>query len=613
MTVYRAPTRDMWFVLEELVPWHEINALPGFEEATPDIVRAALKEAAALAEEVIAPTNVSGDHEGARLDPVGNPAGNPVGNPVGNPIGNPNAPGVRVPDGFKEAFQQFRDGGWTGLGANPDFGGQGLPELLAVAVSELWQSANLAWSNCSELSQGAVHAIEAHASDSLKAAYLPQLIDGSWTGTMNLTEPQAGSDLALIRCGATPEGNHHLISGQKIFITYGDHDMADNIVHLVLARLPNAPRGVRGISLFLVPKILVGTDGNLGSANRVQAVSIEHKLGIHGSPTCVMQYDRAIGYLVGEQHRGLACMFTMMNRARIGVGMQGLAVAERAYQHALQYAQERVQGNLPGEDDPVTIIHHPDVRRMLMEMKAQIEAMRAVGYIGASYLDRASHGDLAARSQARADLMTPIIKGWITETGQQIASLALQVFGGAGFIEETGAAQHYRDARITTIYEGTTGIQASDLVGRKILRDGGVAIRALIAEMRDIDKDIEARLPDESAAYRTGVDRLEAGVDWLFANAGNDFAAAGAGAVNMLMLCGIVAGAHATMRSALAAAARLDAADEEESFFAAKIVTARFYNAHILPRAGAHLAAVQAGSDAVMGLTERQFEPVPLR
>ena len=605
MTVYRAPTRDMWFVLEELVPWREINALPGFEEATPDFVRAVLKEAATLAEEVIAPTNVPGDQEGARLDPVGNPAGNPVG--------NPGASGVRVPHGFKEAFERFRAGGWTGLGANPGFGGQGLPELLAVAVSELWQSANLAWSNCSELSHGAARAIEAHASDALKATYLPHLIDGSWTGTMNLTEPQAGSDLGLIRCGATPEGDRHLISGQKIFITYGDHDMADNIVHLVLARLPDAPPGVRGISLFLVPKILVGADGSLGPANRVQAVSIEHKLGIHGSPTCVMQYDRAVGYLVGEEHRGLACMFTMMNRARIGVGMQGLSVAERAYQHALRYAQERVQGNLPGVDDPVTIIHHPDVRRMLMEMKAQIEAMRAVGYIGASHLDRAARGDGAARSQARADLMTPIIKGWITETGQQIASLALQVFGGAGFVEETGAAQHYRDARITTIYEGTTGIQATDLVGRKILRDGGVAIRAWIGEMRDLEKDVEARLPDQSEAYRAGVDRLESGVDWLFANAGNDFSAAGAAAVNMLMLCGVVAGAHAMTQSALVAAERLKAADEDASFLAAKIVTARFYNAHILPRAGAHLAAIQAGSDAVMGLAETQFEPVPLR
>ena len=595
MTAYRAPTRDIWFVLEELVPWREINALPGYEEATADIVCAALKEAAALAEEVIAPTNTEGDRQGARLEPQ--------------------AGGVRVTEGFKKAFAQFRAGGWTGLGANPDFGGQGLPELLAVAVSELWQSANLAWSNCSELSHGAARAIEAHATDALKAAYLPHLVDGSWTGTMNLTEPQAGSDLALIRCSATPEGDHHLISGQKIFITYGDHDMADNIVHLVLARLPDAPPGVRGISLFLVPKMLVGTDGSLGPANRVTAVSIEHKLGIHGSPTCVMQYDRAVGYLVGEEHQGLACMFTMMNRARIGVGMQGLSVAERAYQHALQYAQERVQGNLPGNDEPVTIIHHPDVRRMLMEMKAQIEAMRAVGYIGASYLDRAARGDAAERSRhgARADLMTPIIKGWITETGQQIASLALQVFGGTGFVEETGAAQHYRDARITTIYEGTTGIQASDLVGRKILRDGGVAIRALIGEMRDMEKDVESRLPDQATAYRTGVDSLESGVDWLFANAGDDFAAAGAVAVNMLMLCGIVAGAQAMTRGALAAAVRLEAADHDASFFAAKIVTARFYNAHILPRAGAHLAAIQAGSDAVMGLTERQFEPVPLR
>ena len=595
MTAYRAPTRDIWFVLEELVPWREINALPGYEEATPELVRLVLKEAAALAEEVIAPTNPEGDREGARLES--------------------GASGVRVPEGFTEAFAQFRAGGWTGIGANPDFGGQGLPELLAVAVSELWQSANLAWSNCSELSHGAARAIEAHASDALKRTYLPRLVDGSWTGTMNLTEPQAGSDLALIRCSATPEGDHHLISGQKIFITYGDHDMAENIVHLVLARLPDAPPGVRGISLFLVPKILVEADGGLGAANRVRAVSIEHKLGIHGSPTCVMQYDRAVGYLVGEEHRGLACMFTMMNRARIGVGMQGLSVAERAYQHALQYAQERVQGNRPGDDEPVTIIHHPDVRRMLMEMKAQIEAMRAVGYIGASYLDRAARGDAAERSRhgARADLMTPIIKGWITETGQQIASLALQVFGGTGFVEETGAAQHYRDARITTIYEGTTGIQASDLVGRKMLRDGGVAIRALIREMRDMEKDVESRLPDESAAYRTGIDRLESGVDWLFANAGNDFAAAGAVAVNMLMLCGVVAGAHAMTRGALAAAARLGEADHDASFFAAKIVTARFYNAHVLPRAGAHLAAIEAGSDAVMGLTERQFEPVPLR
>ena len=592
MTAYRAPTRDMWFVLEELVPWREINALPGFEDATPDLVRAALKEAAALAEEVIAPTNVAGDQEGAHLDRDGS--------------------GVRVPDGFRTAFEHFRAGGWTGLGANPDFGGQGLPELLAVAVSELWQSANLAWSNCSELSHGAARAIEAHASDDLKTTYLPHLVDGSWTGTMNLTEPQAGSDLALIRCSAIPEGDHHVVSGQKIFITYGDHDMADNIVHLVLARLPDAPPGVRGISLFLVPKVLVEADGSLGPPNRVKAVSIEHKLGIHGSPTCVMQYDRAVGYLVGEENQGLVCMFTMMNRARIGVGLQGLAVAERAYQHALQYAQERVQGSLTGDDDPVTIIHHPDVRRMLMEMKAQIEAMRAVGYIGASYLDRAARGEDAARSRARADLMTPIIKGWITETGQQIASLALQVFGGTGFVEETGAAQHYRDARITTIYEGTTGIQASDLVGRKILRDGGAAIREFIAEMRDIDRDVDARLPHQSASYRAGVDRLEQGVDWMLANAGNDFPAAGAGAVNLLMLCGIVAGAHAMTRSALVAAAHLGAGDGEESFFAGKIVTARFYNAHILPRAGAHLAAIRAGSNAVMGLTERQFEPVPL-
>ena len=368
MTSYRAPTRDIWFVLEELARWEEINALPGLEEATPELARAALKSAATLAEEVIAPTNLAGDREGARIE----------------------AGGVRVPTAFKEAFGQFRDGGWTSLDADPEYGGQGLPALLSIAISELWQSANLAWSNCPLLAGGAIHAIEEHASPALKATWLPNLIAGTWTGTMNLTESQAGSDLALIRSTAVPEGDAWRVSGQKIFITYGDHDMADNIVHLVLARLPDAPPGVRGISLFLVPKVLLEADGALGERNGVQVLSLEEKLGIHGSPTCVMHYDNATGYLVGEPNQGLACMFTMMNHARISVGLQGLSVAERAYQHALEYARERVQGNVAGSPDPVTIIHHPDVRRMLMEMKAQIEAMRAVAYVGASHLDRAT-------------------------------------------------------------------------------------------------------------------------------------------------------------------------------------------------------------------------------
>ena len=592
MTAYRAPTRDIWFVLEDLARWDEINGLPGFEDATPDFARAVLREAATFAEEVIAPTNPAGDLERARME----------------------EDGVRVPAAFREAYAKFRDGGWASLDAGPEFGGQGLPALLSIAVSELWQSANLAWSNCALLAGGAIHAIEEHANPELKAAWLPNLVAGTWTGTMNLTEPQAGSDLALIRTTAVPDGDAYRVSGQKIFITYGDHDMAENIVHLVLARLPDAPPGVRGISLFLVPKVLLQADGSLGERNGVRALSLEEKLGIHGSPTCVMEYDDAVGYLVGEPNQGLACMFTMMNHARISVGMQGLAVAERAYQHALEYARERRQGSLPGSDGPVTIIHHADVRRMLMEMKAQIEAMRAVAYVGARHMDLAAgaQGDSGRWHQARADLMTPIIKAWSTETGQQIASLALQVFGGMGFVEETGAAQHYRDVRITTIYEGTTGIQAADLVGRKVLRDGGTALRELIAEMRETESEIEERLPDQFPAFRSGVDRLETGLDWLLEHAGNDFTVPGAVSFHLLMLCGIVCGAHQSMRGALVAQSRLAQGDSERSFLEGKLVTARFYNESVLPRAAACLAAMEAGADAVMGLAEEQFEPVSL-
>ncbi len=592
MTGYRAPTRDIWFVLEDLVDWSEVAALPGFEEATPELVRAALTEAATLAEEVIAPTNMAGDQEGARIE----------------------AGEVRVSAPFKAAFERFREGGWTSLPGNPEYGGQGLPTLLAIALSELWSAANLAWSNCALLAEGAIHAIESHADAALKARYLPKLIAGEWTGTMNLTEPQAGSDLGLIRSVATPDGDRFRIKGQKIFITYGDHDMADNIVHLVLARLPDAPPGVRGISLFLVPKRLLREDGSLGERNGVQAVSLEKKLGIHGSPTCVMEFDGAEGYLVGEANQGLACMFTMMNHARIRVGVQGLAIAERAYQQALGYARERVQGNLPGERAPVAIIRHPDVRRMLMEMKAQIEAMRAVAYVGASHLDHAARVEGAAQAthQARVDLMTPVIKAWLTETGQQLASLAVQVFGGMGFVEETGAAQHYRDARITTIYEGTTGIQAADLMGRKVLRDRGAALRALIAEMRAVEGELAAAMADALPAFRAGVDQLEAGLEWVLAHAGNDFAIAGAVAFDFLMLVGDVAGAHEMAKSALVAQRRLAAGDGARGFLEAKTVTVRFYLEHVLPRAAGRLAAVQAGADTVMALTEEQFEPAPL-
>ena len=592
MADYRAPTKDIWFVLEELVPWREINALPGCEEATPDLVRAALREAARFAEEVIAPTNAAGDRAGARMEDGE----------------------VRVAPGFADAFDQFRAGGWPALSFPGEYGGQQLPVLLAIATGELWQSANLAWSNCPLLAEGAVRAIASHASDELKRRYLPNMVSGVWTGTMNLTEPQAGSDLGLLRSTAVPDGDHYRIRGQKIFITYGDHDMADNIVHLVLARLQDAPPGVRGISLFLVPKMLVEDDGSLGEANRVRAVSLEGKLGIHGSPTCVMEYDDAVGYLVGGPHQGLACMFTMMNDARVRVGLQGLSIAERAYQHAVAYARERVQGAAPGSGRAVTIIHHPDVRRMLMEMKAQIEAMRAVGYVGASHLDRAARAVGADRAyhQARIDLLTPVIKAWITETGQQIASTALQVFGGMGFVEETGAAQHYRDARITTIYEGTTGIQAMDFVGRKVLRDRGQALRVLVDEMQAMEQQVEAQLPNLLPAYRAGVARLERGLNWLLANAGNDLVNAGAAAYNLLMLCGVVAGAQQMLRAALAARARLAAGDTDRAFLEAKLTTARFYVEHILPRAEAYLAAATAGGESLMELPEEEFEPASL-
>ena len=592
MTGYRAPTRDIWFVLEHLVDWRTVEALPGFAEATPELVRAALAEAATLAEEVIAPANAVGDHEAARIE----------------------GGEVRVSARFKDAFERYREGGWGALPANPEYGGQGLPGLLDIALSELWSAASLAWSNCALLAGGAIHAIESHAEAGLKARYLPKLIAGEWTGTMNLTEPQAGSDLGLIRSVATPDGDRYRIKGQKVFITYGDHDMAENIVHLVLARLPDAPPGVRGISLFLVPKRLLREDGSLGERNAVVAVSLERKLGIHGSPTCVMDYDGAEGHLVGEPNQGLACMFTMMNHARIGVGVQGLAIAERAYQQAVAYARERVQGSLPGERAPVTIIHHPDVRRMLMEMKAQIEAMRAVAYVGASHLDRAAKrdGDAHAWHQARVDLMTPVIKAWLTETGQQLTSLAVQVFGGMGFIEETGVAQHYRDARITTIYEGTTGIQAADLMGRKVLHDRGAALKALIGEMREVEAELREALPVAHQGFLAGVDQLEAGLDWVLGHAGNDFAIAGAVAFDFLMLVGDVAGAHQMAKSALVATRRLAAGDSERSFLEAKLVTARFYLEHVLPRAAGRLAAVRAGADTVMALSEEQFEPAPL-
>jgi alkylation response protein AidB-like acyl-CoA dehydrogenase len=594
MSTYHAPLADMRFVINELAGLPEINRLPGFEEATPDLVESVLGEAARLAGEVLAPLNKAGDLEGARLE---------------------NGRVVTTP-GFAEAYRQFVQGGWLGLGLSRDYDGQGLPHLIATAVNEMWNAANLSFSLCPLLTTGAVEALEAHASAALKQRFLRRLVSGEWTATMNLTEPQAGSDLAAVRTRAEPEGDHHRIRGQKIFITWGDHEMTDNIVHLVLARLPDAPPGVKGISLFAVPKYLVNDDGSLGARNDVHPVSLEHKLGIHASPTCVMSYgDKggAIGYLVGEAHNGLACMFTMMNHARLGTGLQGVAIAERAYQQAVGYARERIQGSLPGTPGRVAIIQHADVRRMLMLMRALTEATRAVAYLTAGVLDFAYHGadaDTRRRSLTRLELLTPIAKGWCSEVGQEVTSLGVQVHGGMGFIEETGAAQHFRDARIITIYEGTTGIQANDLVGRKILRDGGAAMRALLDDIAATGNELEAageRFASTTRALDEGRTLLADATAWLVKHGPADYHLPGAAAVNLMMLMGTVVGGWQMARAARAAARGLADGAADPDYLNAKLTTVRFYFSHVMPRASGYYGAATAGAADVMALDEAHF------
>ncbi len=590
MSEYRAPVREMLFVINELAGLEELGRLSGFEDATPDLVEAILQEAAQLAGEVIAPTNRIGDATGTRVEDGQ----------------------VRVAPEFSDAYHQYVDGGWAGLAGNPEHGGQGLPFLVNVAVEEMWQSANLAWSLCPLLTQGAAHALEVHGSDELRTEYSPKLTRGEWTGTMNLSEPQAGSDLAAIRTQAVPEGDHYRISGQKIFITYGDHDMTDNVIHLVLARTKDAPEGGNGLSLFLVPKRLPDADGNAGDLNGVKPVSVEHKLGINGSPTCVLSFENAVGFLLGTEHNGLACMFTMMNHARLNVGLEGVSIAVRAYQQALAHARDRVQGSAPGHEGRVTIIHHPDVRRMLMTIKAEIEAMRAVAYVTAAELDRAGHEldpQVRAAYQARVELMTPVVKGWITESGQHLTSIALQIHGGTGYIEEAGAAQHYRDARIATIYEGTTGIQANDLVGRKILRDGGAALTSLLDEMGQFGEQWNPGdgLASVRDAYVGAVNDLRESAAWLLANYKRDATIAGSVSFHLLMQMGLVTGAWQMSRAAVCAADKLAKGGQDEEFYGAKLVTARFYTEQILPRANAHGSAIRSGGETTMALGEEQF------
>ncbi len=598
MTAYAAPVDDMRFVLTRIVGLDRIAALPGYGDVSTDLVDAILDEAAKLAGDVLAPLNSVGDREHCHFE---------------NGV-------VRLPAGFADAYAVYREGAWNSLPFDPDYGGQGLPWCLAFAVQEMWQAANVSFGNCPLLNQGAVELLQSHGTAQQKATYLPRLISGEWTGTMNLTEPQAGSDLSAVRCRADRQADGtYRIHGQKIFITYGEHDLAANIVHMVLARLPDAPAGTRGLSLFLVPKFIPGEDGGVGPRNDVRCVSIEHKLGIHASPTCTMSFgdeDGAVGYLVGAENQGLPAMFTMMNNARLSIGLQGVAMAERAYQQARAFARERVQGHAIGDppDEMGPIIRHADVRRMLLDMKARTEAARALTYLAASQLDLAKHAETEverAHAQGTADLLTPVVKAWSTDIGWTVASTGIQVHGGMGYIEETGAAQHLRDARISSIYEGTNGVQAADLVFRKVARDNGASARRFIAEIADFDGKLSRAEGDEIADIRlrlaAGVDALSEATEWVAATAGTEPAAAAAAAAPYLELFGTVAGGFMMARGAVEAVRAASRGEGDQAFLSGKITTARFYADHILARAQAMIVPITAGHEATLSLAEELF------
>jgi alkylation response protein AidB-like acyl-CoA dehydrogenase len=603
MTDYAAPLDEIRFALRTAAGFDEVAKLPGYEEATPDIVDHILNEAGKFAAEVVGPLNKLGDEEGSRLE---------------NGV-------VRTPKGFKDAYRQFVEGGWNSVAVPADHGGQGLPQALNAAVTEMWDAASTAWSLCPMLTVGAIEAISAHGTEEQKRLYLPKLVTGEWTGTMNLTEPQAGSDVGALRSRAVrvpaeQGGDKFRIFGQKIFITYGDQDYTDNVVHLVLARIEGAPQGVKGISLFLVPKVLVGADGALGQRNDLRPVSLEHKLGIHASPTCVMAFgenEGALGTLIGRENDGMACMFTMMNNARFNVGMLGLSTAERAWQQARAYAKERVQGrDIATGENNVAIIRHPDVRRMLLSMKSSTEAMRALAYYLASRLDHAKRNPDAGarrRAQATVDLLTPVMKAWCTDTGCEVAHTGVQVHGGMGFIEETGAAQHMRDARIHPIYEGTNGIQANDLMGRKVQRDGGAAAKAFIAEMKPAAAELagagDADLAAIGKKLADGLDSLGKATDWIVEAGRHDIARSAASAVPYLALFGNVTAGWLMGREALAAKASNGALSPglAPQFAVAKIKTARFFADHVLVRSAGLLATVTDGADAVVALAEADF------
>ena len=598
---FKGPVKDMLFVLSETAGFNQVTALEAFEQIDADTVAAVLEENAKLCEDIVAPLNWTGDTQPSWWkDGV-----------------------VTTTPGFKEAFKAFAEGGWQSLQHPTEYGGQGLPKALHTPCAEMLNSANLSFALCPLLTDGAVEAVLTAASDELKQTYIAKMLDGTWTGSMNLTEPQAGSDLALVRTKAVAQGDGtYRVFGQKIFITYGEHDMAENIVHLVLARTPDAPEGVKGISLFVVPKFLVNADGSLGKRNDVYCASIEHKLGIKASPTAVLLFgdkkgdvgEGAVGYLVGEENRGLEYMFIMMNAARFGVGMQGIAVAERAYQKAVEYARDRVQSrDLAGSPGPVAIIHHPDVKRMLMQMRALTEGARALAYWAAVRSDVAHHSpDAAAAKEAQAlyEFLVPIVKGWSTEMSLEVTSLGVQVHGGMGFIEETGAAQYYRDARILTIYEGTTAIQANDFVGRKTVRDGGAVAKVFLGYLEATEAKLAASQDPACVAMRrqlaAGREALASVVDYLVANIKGDIKGVFAGSVPYLKLAGVVLTGWQLAEGMLAAQRQI-ASGSADTFYSSKIATAHFFADHLLPLASAYRDAIVQGGASVNALPAECF------
>jgi alkylation response protein AidB-like acyl-CoA dehydrogenase len=599
--MYRAPVKDLRFVLDELIGAESLRACPEFADYTSETADAVLGEAARFAEVVLEPLCKSGDREGAQWSPNG----------------------VTMPEGFKDAYRQFCENGWPALRSKAEFGGQNVPAVLGTAVEELWAASNLAFKLCPMLTQGAIEAIQHFGTAQQKQLYLPKMVSGEWTGTMNLTEPQAGSDLAQVRTRATPAGPNYRIYGQKIFITYGEHDLVENIVHMVLARIDGAPPGVRGISLFIVPKYWVNADGAPGARNDVNCASIEHKLGIHASPTCVMMYgenEGALGLLVGEPNRGLEYMFVMMNAARLSVGLEGYAQGERAYQQAVEWARTRVQGKPPvplarisgsasmgTSSSPAPIIGHPDVKRMLLGMKSTVEACRALALYAAHQLDiGAAHPDEAVRAahEARGDLLIPIVKGFCTECGIEVASTGIQVHGGMGYIEETGAAQTFRDVRITSIYEGTTGIQSNDLIGRKFGRDRGAAMMVFLDEM---EASLTALAPLHASALHArsaaqdALVRLRKTSESMLKALASAPDRAMAVSVPFLRFCGLAIGGWLMARAADVAAQRLAAGASDREFLEAKLATANFYASQVLPQVLALEHICTQGSDAVSG------------